>query len=599
MTLATLVIVVPIVLGALTATLRAVLPPVGAFVLALGGAIWVVVGCALLLGRPTEVLWLGGWRPAHGIPIGIALIPDPAGVGMALFTAVLVVAAIIAAERLADTTDPLFATLTLVLTGAITAFCLAGDLFTIFVCFELMSVCAYALVALRNRDRSALQGALHFAVVNSIGAMLMLFGIALLYGRTGALNLARIGQVLAAQGPPDTLVVIAFVLVATGMLVKAAAVPFHFWLADAYAAASAPVCLLLAGAFTELGLFGLARVWGTAFADVLPAGDVRPVLVAFGVVTAVTGAAMALAQRHLRRMLAFLTIGTVGGYLAGFATLRPEGLAGAWLWIVADGCGKASLFVCVGMLQDRFGSVDAADLHGRGRDMPIAGAVTLVAGLCVAGTPLLGPFWGKALAEHPDELLAGYGWVPWVLTVAVALGAGAVLRMAGGVFAGIGAPPERDPSTDDAEDDAGPGDEDGRGSPVLGVLAVLLVAGSAGLHLITGLDRAVLGAAQQLVDPAAHRAIVLGGARRAAGAATVPPPSTLTWLLGAAGTLGALLIAWLALRPAATRRRAVPMVLVAAGQRLRALHSGHVGDYALWLCAGVVALGAPLLLLAT
>ena len=148
-------------------------------------------------------------------------------------------------------------------------FCLTGDLFNLFVFFELMSVSAYVLVGYEVGQRAALEGALTFAVTNTVGSILLLFGIGLLYGRTGALNLAQMGAALAPGA--DALVGVAFALIACGLLVKAAVVPFHLWTADAYAVAPTPVCILLAGAFSELGLFGLARVYWTVFDGALGA----------------------------------------------------------------------------------------------------------------------------------------------------------------------------------------------------------------------------------------------------------------------------------------------------------------------------------------
>src|SRR5439155_16408675 len=118
-------------------------------------------------------------------------------------------------------------------------FCLTGDIFDLFVWFELMGVSAYALTAYRPEERGPIQGALNFAITNSVGAYLWLSGIGLIYGRTGALNMAQIGRAVAWHGP-DRLVVVAFVLIITGLLIKGAIVPFHFWLADAHAVAPTP-----------------------------------------------------------------------------------------------------------------------------------------------------------------------------------------------------------------------------------------------------------------------------------------------------------------------------------------------------------------------
>src|SRR5207302_9358664 len=143
--------------------------------------------------------------------------------------------------------------LMLVFLGSMVVFALSSDLFNLFVFFELMSTAAFALTGYRIEHRAVLQGAINFAVVNSIGAFFLLFGIGLLYARTGALNLAQIGRSLAGERP-DGLVLVSFLLVTAGFLVKAGVVPFHFWLADAYAVAPAPVCALYSGVMSDLGL---------------------------------------------------------------------------------------------------------------------------------------------------------------------------------------------------------------------------------------------------------------------------------------------------------------------------------------------------------
>src|SRR5213075_280428 len=154
-----------------------------------------------------------------------------------------------------------------------------------------MSVAAYVLVGYQVRQRSPLEGSLTFAVTNSVGSILLLFGIGLLYGRTGALNLAQMGEALQS-GPHDALVGVSFALIACGLLVKAAVVPFHLWTADAYAVAPTPVCILLAGAFSELGLYGLARVYWTVFHGAFDVEALRAVLVCAGALTGVLGAVM-------------------------------------------------------------------------------------------------------------------------------------------------------------------------------------------------------------------------------------------------------------------------------------------------------------------
>src|SRR5439155_7390812 len=187
----------------------------------------------------------------------------------------------------------------------------------------------------------------------------------------------------------DAFVAGAFARVCTGFFVKAAIVPFPFWLADAYAAAPAAVCVLFAGVMSELGIYGVARAYWTVFEPVLNphAQALRGVLLAVGALTALAGAGMCVAQRHLKRLLAFATISRMGVLLLAVGLLTPEGIAGAAVYVVGDGLVKAGLFVAVASLQERAGHDDVS-LYGRGRDMPGLGVVVAAGGLAIAGLPL-------------------------------------------------------------------------------------------------------------------------------------------------------------------------------------------------------------------
>src|SRR5207253_3323368 len=138
---------------------------------------------------------------------------------------------------------------------------------------------------------------------------MLLFGTALVYGDTGALNLAQIGKTLQGH-KPDALLVVAFTLIVVGFMVKAAIVPFHLWLADAHAVAPAPVCVLFSGVMVELGLLAVARVYWTAFDGALGGHTegLRAVIVGLGCLTALVGAVMCFLQRHIKRLLAYSTI---------------------------------------------------------------------------------------------------------------------------------------------------------------------------------------------------------------------------------------------------------------------------------------------------
>lgn len=561
----------------------------------LGGTLAVAALTAVLLAHVhggTVVVWLGGWRPEHGVPFGIDLAVDRFGAGLALFSALLAVVAMGLAARLILVASALFYAVALLFVAAMIGFCLTGDLFNLFVFFELMSVAAYVLVGYEVRQRAPLEGSLTFAVTNTAGSILMLFGIGVLYGKTGALNLAQIGRALATAGDSRT-VVIAFGLIAVGLLVKAAAVPFHFWVADAYAVAPTPVCILLAGVYSELGLYGLARVWWTAFEPALGshAAELRAVLAGLGLLTGLVAGGLALAQHHLRRMLAFVTIAQIGIMLVGIGLLASDGLAATAVFLVGDGFVKATLFVCVSVLQHRYDAIDVRALHARARELPGLAVVYAVAALAVAGLPPFGPFLGRALLEDAALRAHGYHWVPALLALISALSAVPLLRAGARVFGGWGTRAPHDPhgetSADgsDDEDEASPGTRST--SPWLWGPAVLLLASSLAWGLWPGLAQSAADAAARFTDTAGYARTVLGGGPPGAVVTPVVHAPGATALLYAAASVGAAL----ALAAAGLRERSTHAATVVAVDRIRALHSGHPGDYVAW-----VAVGATLLL---
>jgi multicomponent Na+:H+ antiporter subunit D len=524
----------------------------------------------LLNSSPPMTEWVGGWTPKGGESVGIVLVGNGPGLGMAALASLLTVAALAYSWHYFDEQPRghagSFPALMLLFQGGMCGFAIAGDLFDAFVFFELMSVVAYTLTGHRVEEPKAVQGALSFGVLNSLGAYAMLMGITLLYARTGELAMTKIGQGLDRHGGPDALTLAAFALVLTGLLVKAAAVPFHFWLPDAHAVAPTPVCMLLSGVMVELGAYGVWRVYRTVFSGPggIPASDLERALVVLGVLTGVVGAVMCWYQRHLKRLLAYSTVAHMGLFLIGIGSISPEADDGVALYILGHAGVKAALFACTGVLLDRYGSVDEHALHGRARELRGVAVLYVVGALSLAGLPPFGIGLGKAVLEE------SVGGPLTVLFVAVsAVTAGAVLRVAARVFLGLG--PQ--PGDKSSYETTGTGEEPETRhrlsrvpDTMTAVPAVLL-----GLSLTVG---AVPGFAAAVGHAVSGR--------------TAPSPHwTLAGVfLGLASTLLAVGLATLAV----TRPKLLGDGTWTAP--LRRLQSGHIGDYVAWMLVGTTLLAA-------
>lgn len=596
-----LMISLPIGVAALMAALgrrlpRRVLDVLATATAATVTALAVVLLVLTLTGSTRVIAWAGGWTPRQGVSIGIALVSDPISAGLAVLAAVLATAALVYSWRYFDAVDVYFHALVLVFLAAMCGFVLTGDLFDMFVWFELMSAVAYALTGYKIEEAQSVQGALNFGVTNSVGAFATLLGITLLYDRTGALNFAALGQNLAGH-PPDPLVVASFVLLVTGFLTKAAVVPFHFWTADAEAVAPIPVCALFSGIMVELGIYAVARVYWTVYSDALPVSAIRGPMMVLGVVSAVVGAVMCLAQRHIKRLLAFSTVSHIGLFLVGIALLTPAGFAGTAVYVIGQAGVKAALFLLVGVIALRLGSISERELHGRGTGMRFTAALTVIGGIALAGLPPFATGLGKAITEEAG-LAAGYPWLIAVFVGASALTGAAVLRMAARVFFGLGTPAAEDPTSrfddDESETEVDGEEPTGRVPHTMLIPPAVLLAAALGVGLQPGLTAALGQVAAGFFDRATYAAQVLGLPTPPHAAATVEVSGFtaegigygllsvgLALLVAASAVFGARLPGWIT----TTARAALPPLRV-----LRGLHSGHVGDYVTWLVVGVVAL---------
>jgi multicomponent Na+:H+ antiporter subunit D len=597
-------IVLPLVAAALLGAIGHRLPRWARDAVALAAAAGTTALAARLALAAREdllVAWLGGWGPRGEVAVGVALAVDPVGAGFATLSGALAVAALVFSLRYYESAEGHFHALVLLFLAGLVGFGLTGDLFDLFVFFELMSVSAYALAGYKTEDPATLQGALHFAVVNTVGAALVLLGLALLYGATGALSMAQLAE--AVPRAPRAVATAAFGLVTCGFLVKAAAVPFHFWLADAHAVAPAPACALFSGVMVPAGLYAVARLDATVFSSVVPAGGAGAgsLLVGLGALSAVAGAALSFAQRHLKRLLAFSTVSHAGIILVAVGVATPEASAAAAAYALAHGLVKGALFLGAGLVLHRLRSVDEVALRGKGRGVLAPAVVLGIGGLALAGAPPFATATGEALLHRALED-AGWGRLGPVLLVASVVTGAAVLRATLRIFAGMG------PRLPEAPDEGGetsepPETRRSRGTPLtmsLPAFALLALAALAGAApAFPGGARA---AGARLVDGRAYAARVMRGTPLPAATARPDAPGERRrgTQRGAAAALAALALAVGVLRRTElppSVRRAARRVWVPSIHALRALHTGRVGDSVAWLAAGAAVFGGLAFLL--
>jgi multicomponent Na+:H+ antiporter subunit D len=312
-------------------------------------------------------------------------------------------------------------------------------------------------------------------------------------------------------------------------------------------------------------------------------------------VTAVVGAVMCAAQRHLKRLLAYSTVAHSGVIACGIGLLSGPGLAAAGLYAVGHACTKGALFLVTGLLLDRFETLDEHELFRRGRRLRIAGASFLVGGLALAGLPPLGTWAGKsafsgALADAHQE------WLEVVIVLVSALTGGSVLRAGMRIFGGVGDRPDPGPDTHEEPESDVPGR---RHTPHLLVPPVALLVPATALALWPGVIGGADRAGEAMTDTTGYADAVLRGTEVSQPVVASEPlwhlSSVGLGLLAAMLAVGfALVSLWPSRHPRYVRAMLGP---VRTGIRaLHVVHRAHVGDYVSWVLVGFAVLGATLLL---
>ena len=334
---------------------------------------------------------LGGWAA----PWGIEYVVDPlAGAMAALVSLMALLSAVYAVPDLEGRGGAagLYQALHLLLTAGLLGIVLAGDVFNLYVFLEISSLSAYALLAAEGGRASV--AAFRYLLVGTIAASFYLLGIGYLYAITGTLNMADLAARLP-EAPEAGVVATAVALIVVGLAIKTAVFPLHGWLPDVYSYAPAPVVAFVASVMSKVSAYVLLRFLFFVLEGRDAASRALDLLGVAGAAAVVAGSVMALAQRDLRRMLAYSSVGQMGYVVLGLGLGNAAGLTGALLHVVNHAVMKGCLFMAGGNVLRRAGTARIPDYAGMAGRLPLTMAAFVVAALSMIGLPPTGGFFSK------------------------------------------------------------------------------------------------------------------------------------------------------------------------------------------------------------
>jgi multicomponent Na+:H+ antiporter subunit D len=389
--------------------LPVVLPLVGAAVSILVGrwrVVQRVVGIAVLVATTaiavvmvvhvdrdgTLVAHAGGW-PAR---IGIALVADRFATLMLVVAQVTLLAVLVYAigEPGAERSHAGFQSVYLVLAAGVSLAFLTGDLFDLFVAFEMMLTASYVLLTLGGR-RDQIRSGMTYVVVSLLASTLFVTAVALLYSATGTVNMAVLAERIRDLPTGTATAFAALLVVAFG--IKAALFRFFFWLTDSYPIAPSPITAVFAGLLTKVGIYALIRTQTLLFP---PASRPGMLLLVLAGATMVIGVAGAIAQDDIKRILSFDIVSQVGYMVMGLGLFTVAGVAAAVFYMVQHIVVKTSLFMTAGLVEHTAGTAQLRRIGGLLRRAPVLAVLFLLSALSLAGVPPLSGFVGKlALVE--------------------------------------------------------------------------------------------------------------------------------------------------------------------------------------------------------
>lgn len=405
---------------------------------ALGAAIGLLVAVE---GDGIQAQTLGAW-PAG---VGITLVADlAAALFLVVSLVVIVLVQVFAIGQGVDEVHPRIGQpVYLVLSAGVSLSFLTGDLFNLFVAFEVMLIASYVLLTL-GAGAAAIRSGMTYVVINVLASTLLLSTVGLIYGATGTVNLAELAT-RYGELPQSTQTALGILLISV-FAVKAALFPFFFWLPDSYPTAPVAVTAVFAGLLTKVGIYTLIRS-----TTILDLDGARWVLVMAATLTMVVGVVGAIVQGDIKRILSFHIISQVGYMVMGLAVGTVAGLAGAVLYVVHHIPVKTALFLVGGLVEDSTGTGQLHRLGGLVRRAPVFAVLFTVPALSLAGMPPFSGFLAKlavitAGLEAEEYLMVAAGLVASLLTIF------SMSKIWAGVFWGTADDPTPAMAAADAED---------------------------------------------------------------------------------------------------------------------------------------------------
>ena len=333
-----------------------------------------------VLKQPINV-FIGGYLP----PFCINLVAGPVGILFSALIALIgLLVSIYALDYIREGAKQLYHILYLLLLTGATGVVLTGDIFNLFVFFEILCISSYALVAYLG-DRAGIESAVKYLIQGAVGSSLMLIGIGLLYGLFGTLNMADIARNIDSVSSIS--VFVPLVLLITGLGVEAAIFPLNAWLPDAHSSAPSSISAILSGIAIKVGIYALARVIFTIFG----ASSLLQFMVFLGLLTLLVGEVSAFSQNNIKRLLAYSSIGQIGLIVFALGMGITYGVVGGLFQLISHALSKALLFLAVGYMIYRSGSMDISALEGMGKRMPLTSLAFTIGAFSLVGFP---PFIG-------------------------------------------------------------------------------------------------------------------------------------------------------------------------------------------------------------